>query len=72
MEFTFCFHTGDCTVGNIDHGNSRSTPVVGDGEQLFWLCDFDYFHFPGNGESVCRDGTLVPAPQCRHSKSYNV
>ena len=61
-------NTGDCIVGHIDHGNSRRTPTVGEGEQLFWQCDFDFVHDPGNGESVCQDGTLVPPPQCRQSK----
>ena len=67
VEYVF-FLTGDCTVGNIEHGNSRATPEVAEGEQLYWQCDFDYFHYPGNGESVCRDGALVPAPECRPSK----
>ena len=55
-------------MGNIEHGNSRASPEVAEGEQLYWQCDFDYFHYPGNGESVCRNGALVPAPECRPSK----
>ena len=64
----FSCSQGNCLVGHISNGNPRTSELQ-EGQQLVWECNSNFVQHPGNGESVCRNGSLVPQPECQQSKS---